>query len=170
VVRLTLRPLPRRVRGRCASARRDPGHHLAFDAGLRARGQLFLEPPEDVRVAALEPRHAPALPCLLHQHRVDAGLARAVAEAALAHVDPLRIRRQRPQARVVDQRVVQHHVGGLECTRTAQRDQVGRPGPGADEDDAAGHRQAASLTSSAPLVRLLEGSTTISAPPTRLAS
>ena len=54
-----------------------------------------------------------------------------------------------------------------ECTCAAQGAQIGRAGPGADEDDAS-HGAAPQRTSSAPLVRWLAGSTTIKAPPTRL--
>ena len=109
------------------------------------------------------------------QQRVDARLAGALAaEAALAHVDPLGLGGFRTQCRV-GQRVGQHDLCRPQPVQAAHGDQVGRAGAGADEDDAnvGGHRhrvRAQAPTSSAPLVRLVVGSTTISAPPTRLSA
>jgi hypothetical protein len=167
------RERPQRVGGR-GQRGGHAGHHLDFQARLGAGLQFFLEAAEDARVAALEAHDQPVFAPMAHDQRVDRGLPGAVAEAALADVDPLRARREFAQCRV-GERVVQHHVGPGQQAGAAQRDQVRRAGAGSDECDLA-HAcqaflpQAAALTSSAPLVRLLAGSTMISAPPTRLSS
>src|SRR5258705_1114562 len=106
---------------------------------------------------------------MLDEQRVDRRLTGAVAKAALADVHPACARREFAQ-RGIGERIEQHHVGSRQQPRAAQRDQIGRARPGSDDDDAA-HRahsaQAAAFTSSAPLVRLLAGSTMINEPPTR---
>ena len=66
------------------------GHHLAVDAGCGQRLQLFFEPAEQARVAALQPHHAGVLARHAHQQRVDRGLVGGAGKAALADVDPAR--------------------------------------------------------------------------------
>ena len=58
--------------------------------------------------------------------------------AALAYGNLYGARGQR-QRFGVHQRVVEHDVGALQQPRRAQREQVRRAGPGADEIDLAGH-------------------------------
>jgi hypothetical protein len=153
----------RRQRGR------DARHHLGANARLGQRLQLFFEAAEDARVAPLQAHHGVPVLRMAHEQGVDAGLARGVAEPALADVDPARLRRQRAQRRV-GQRVVQHDLGLRQALRAAHGDQVGCAGAGADEDDRSRVHASTPSTSSAPLVRWLAGSTTISAPPTRLSA
>ena len=141
------RALRRRRRGqRC----RDAGHDLALDAGSRQCFQLFFQPAEDARVAALQADDARAALRVLDEEGVDRVLAGVLgarfaaavghaAKAALADVDPARLRRQLAQRRV-GERIEQHHLGLAEALRAAQRDQVGLAGAGTDEDDAAGCR------------------------------
>ena len=152
-------------RGRRGQRSGDARHHLAFDALCGQRFELFFQPAEQARVAALETHHQRMPAGHAHEQRVDGGLSRGMREAALADVEPLRLRRQLAQRRV-GEGVEQHHVGAGQHACAAQRDQVGRAGAGADEDDLS--HQRTTLTSSAPLVRLLAGSTTISEPATRL--
>ena len=93
----------------------------------------------------------------------------AVGEAAFADATQFGVRRERAQRRV-GEGVEQHHLGLREHARTAQRDQVGRARSGTDKRRGPCHIHAHGVAQlySAPLVRLLAGSTTISAPPTRL--
>ena len=117
---------------------RDTRHDFAVDARLRECFQLLFQPAEDAGVAALESHDRADFLCMLDQQRVDRLLAGAVAEAALADVDPARGRRNVSQGGV-GERVVQHHVGLREAPRAAHRDQVRRARACSDEDDAAAH-------------------------------
>ena len=142
-------PGERALRRRGGGQRRgDAGHDLALDPGLGQGLELFLEPAEHARVAALQPHHHAAFAGVLHQQGVDRRLAgvlgarlaaavRHAAKAALADVDPARLRREGAQGRV-GERIEQHHVGGAQPLGAAQGDQVGLAGAGTDEDDAAG--------------------------------
>jgi hypothetical protein len=143
--------------------RGDAGNHLGLEPGRGDRLQFFLEAAEHARVAALEPHDQRVAQPVAHQQRIDHVLRRAAVKTALADVDPARPRRELAQRRI-GQRVGEHDLGLRQQARAAQRDQVGGPGTGTDESDAI---HGSVLTSKAPLVRWLAGSTTISAPATR---
>ena len=127
----------------------DAGDDLAFDAGGGERLELFLEAAEDARVAALQANDARAARRVLDEQGVDRVLARVLAaaarrvrharEAALADVDPARVRRELAQRRV-GERIEEDDVGVLQPLRAAHRDEVGLARAGADEGDAAGAR------------------------------
>jgi uncharacterized protein YwbE len=114
VVRLTLRPLERRVRGRPASLRgggqcgSDAGHHFIANAGSSQGRHFFFKPAKHAGVAALESHHRAAFACMLNQQAVDARLQLGIVKTPLAHVDPQGIRRRLTQGRV-GQCVKQHH-------------------------------------------------------------
>jgi hypothetical protein len=73
-----------------------------------------------------------------------------------------------PGAKSRSAEVVLHDLGARQTLRAAHGDEVRSAGAGADEDHCL-HVGVLS-TSNAPLVRWLAGSTTISAPPTRLSA
>ena len=116
-------------RGGGGDRRGDAGHDFAFDAGGGERFELFFEPAEHARVAALEAHDALAhFARVLDEQRVDRRLAGAVAEAALADVDPVRLRRELAQRRV-GERIEQHDVGLREQAR-APRTVIRSAAPG----------------------------------------
>ena len=103
---------------------------------------LLLEAAEDARVAAFQANDANAARRVLDEKGVDgvlpgvlAAAARRVRharKAALADIDPARVRRERAQRRV-GERVEKDDVGLAQSLRAAQRDEVGCTGAGADE-------------------------------------
>ena len=166
------RPLRRRGGG---ERRGDAGHDLALDAGGGERLELFLEAAEDARVAALEAHDARAALRVLHEQGVDRVLAGVLApaarrvrhagEAALADVDPARVRRELRAA--PGRRANRRARRRPRCRRCAPRTVIRSAcaGAGADEDDAdvvARRRDARHAEAAAP--RRKRGSGSITSP------
>ena len=107
----------------------------------RAAGfDFFAGAPEDQRIAALEPHHAPAGFCERHHQRVDVVLLAGRAVAGLADQHLLRLAARKVEHVARDQIVKQDHVGGLQRAHRAQREQFRIARAGADQGDRAGFR------------------------------
>ncbi len=171
---MTLRPAPRRVKGRCvdaaaAIAAEMPGTTSHAMRGFGQGFELFFEPAEDTRIAALQAHHEAAFARMLDEQGIDPGLAgaaaftraamRHAAEAALADVDPLRPRRELAQGRI-GEGIEEHHIGLAQALGAAQGDEIGLARPGADEDDAAFLRRLHAARAALPRAKSGRGSTT----------
>ena len=113
---------------------RDAGHDVVRDAGVLQRQRFFAAAAEHERVAALQPHDAPAAARGANHQRVNRRLRHRVAAGALADEEALRPPRVAQDA-VVDQRVVQHEVGGAQPRDRRARQQPGIARTGADERD-----------------------------------
>ena len=92
----------------------DPRHHLILDAGRFQRPHFFIGAAEQHRVAAFQAHHHVMFQSGIHDLLVDELLRGRQLPAALAHRNPPRMRRRIVEHGRLDQRVVQHHIGGAE--------------------------------------------------------
>jgi hypothetical protein len=125
---------PRRRGHRRADARND----LERDAGLDQRQRLLAAPPEHERIAALQADHVVTAAGLADHQAVDRLLGHRRPAGALAHVEPARLGRQRPQLGP-RQRVEQHQVGLAQPPVRAHRQQVDVARAGAHQGHAPAH-------------------------------
>ena len=79
--------------------------------------------PEDERIAALQPHHAPTAAGMVHEQAVDPLLRRAVAAGRLADVDDLGFAAGPREDFRADEAVRQDHVGRLQRAQCPQRQQ-----------------------------------------------
>ena len=119
--------------GQPPDAGRNAGHDAERDAGLDQRQRLLAAAGEDERVAALEPQHPPPGARQLDQPQRDIALLRRRLAAALAGVFDHAIRSREGQDLVIDQGVVNDHVGHAEGMGGVQGHQPGVAGPGAGQ-------------------------------------
>ena len=115
-----------------------PGTTSYGHAGALQRERFFAAAAEHERVAALQPHDAAAAARGADHQRVNRRLRHRMAAGALADVEALRAARV-AQDPVVDQRVVEHEVGGAQPRDRRARQQPGIAGPGADERDMSLH-------------------------------
>jgi hypothetical protein len=134
VKKATLRDTPRLVSGWRVAAAAASAVVIDVNPGFFQRPQLFVGAPEQHRIAALQTHDDGVLARIVDQLLVDELLRRRQLAAAFAHRDLFRLRAQF-QHLGRDQRVMQHHAGGSEQARAAQRDQVLGAGAGADQID-----------------------------------
>ena len=109
-----------------------PGTTSKSIAGGGQRQRFLAATPEDERVAALQAHHPSTVEAELDEQRVDQ-LLRDRGAGALADVDQLRVRVSQGQHTGADERVVDHHLGVLQTSQPANRQQLGIAGAGADE-------------------------------------
>jgi hypothetical protein len=88
-----------------------PRDDLPRNPRLGAGEGLFPTPPEDERIAPLEPHHDPAGQGVVHEEGVDVLLPAGVISRRLADEDALRLGRRLRQQGFRDQPVVDHHLG-----------------------------------------------------------
>ena len=131
--------------GGAAVGRGDAGDHLHLDAGPLQRGDLLGGAAEHERIAALQPRHAPAGQRLAHQDAIDLLLRRRRPVALLADIDPDRIGAGVSDHGGIDEAVDNEHVGRGDAVDRFQRQQLGIAGSAADERHRAARRAPASL-------------------------
>ena len=99
------------------------------DAGLEQGLDLLAAPPEDERVAALQPDDGTPAPAVVHEHFVDLGLRQRVPR------DARRARGARDELGR-DEPVVDEHLARLDELQATHRDQPRVAGPGADDRNA----------------------------------
>ena len=113
------------------------GGHAGYDlhrhAGEAQTVQFLPAAAEHERVAALQPHDMRALLGMLHDQAVDGGLVHRMPAAAFADIDAAGMLGREVQDRRVDQRVEQHHIGGLQRLDGAQCQEIGGAGAGADQ-------------------------------------
>ena len=114
-------------------SRRDAGHDLERDIPVRQRFDFLAAASEDEWVSAFQTHYPLALPCELHQQGIDRLLRHGVLPAALADVDAFGVRTGQLEDRRRDEIVIDDGIGVPEQPRRAQREQLGIPGPGADQ-------------------------------------
>ena len=122
-----------------ADAGGDAGDYLHLDIRGAQRLQLLAAATENEGIAAFQPRHDLALPCVLHQQALDEFLRRVLTAAALADLDDLGARARMRQAPPAHQVVDQHDVGDAECPRRLERHQLRVARSCADEEHLAAH-------------------------------
>ena len=113
--------------------RGDARHDLEGDAGLAQRRHLLAGAAEDERVAGLQPHDAAACRGLAHQQRVDLVLRGGMAPLRLPTSMRSRVAAAHGDDCLGHEPVVHDHVGFLQDALGAQREQVRRAGPGADQ-------------------------------------
>ena len=124
-------------RGRARLEGADAGDDLEGDAGgLEGQG-FFPSAAEDQRVAPLEPHHAPALPGVGQQERVDVGLGGPAAATALPHRQGQGPVREEGRETRIQEGVEQHHLGLPQGAQPSEREQVRVARTGSDEADEA---------------------------------
>ena len=110
------------------------GHDVVGHAGLLQRQRFLAAAAEDERIAALQPHDAAAAPRGADHQRLNRRLRHRMTAGALADEEPLRPARVAENA-VVDERVVEHEVGGAQPRDRRPRQQAGIAGTGADQRD-----------------------------------
>ena len=90
------------------------------------------------RIAPLEPRHGLALAGLLGEEITD-GILIALLGRRRADVDALGMRRRDVEQLGIDEVIEDHHVGLLQAAVAAQRNEIRRAWPGADQVDGRTH-------------------------------
>src|SRR5262245_17945282 len=123
--------------GRSGEPRRETWHDTEWDAGPGESPRLLAAAPEYERVAALEPQDALAALGLPDDELVDVALVRRGLSAALARVMERGGRPGKPQNAGVDERVMDHDLGGGERMDGHHGQEPWIAGPGADEPDLA---------------------------------
>src|SRR3984957_18177907 len=93
---------------------RDPRNDFELDVRFAQSLDLFSSPPEDQRVAALDPNHLQAEQRIPNHQLVDSLLTDALASAALANAVQERGGRNEGKNFRSDKIVIQHDVGGLQ--------------------------------------------------------
>ena len=139
----------RRRIGRPRQRRADARHDLIGHASLAQRRQLFAGPPEHHRVAALQPRHALALPHQPHQQGIDLRLRERVVALLLANRNPRRVAPAHLDHRGGHQLVMHDHIGRLQQPLRPQRQQILGTRPCPDQPHRSGtvHRRHAPRSS-----------------------
>ena len=121
--------------GGAARRRGHPRHDLKRDPFVGEGRDLLAAPPEDERVPALEPQHAPALAREADEEAVDVGLPDRVLVPALPRVDLLRVAPHEGEHAGGHEAVVHHHVRLLHEAHGAEGEEVRVAGAGPDEVD-----------------------------------
>ena len=111
----------------------DAADHFHGHAGGAQVLHLLAAAAEDERVAALEAHHVLARAHGVEHELLDQRLRRALAAAALAHVDDARAGRRQRHDGLAHQVVHQHHGGRLQRFQRLQREQLGVARAGAHE-------------------------------------
>ena len=130
-------PLRQRTPGRGGEAghRGHARHHLDRHAGGARGGQLLARATEDGGVPGLQAHDAAAAARLGDDQGADAVLRPGVRAHGLADVDPLGVAARELEHAGIDEPVVEDHVRLLQPRHGAERQQVPRPRPRADEGD-----------------------------------
>src|SRR5690348_453481 len=105
----------------------------------RQRFHLLAAPPEDERIAALEPHHRLAAPRALDQHSGDLFLSRFMRRALLADVHPLGMRGRQVQQAFARQVIVEDGIGALQNLAALDGNESGIARTRADQINLRGH-------------------------------
>ena len=117
---------------------RHAGHYFERDACRRQHLGLLAAAAKDEGIAALEANHALAFHRLFQQQRIQLDLGHTARAVVFATIDDFRGRRDEAQEFVVDQTIVNHHLGPLQQFLPAQCQQAGVTGTGSDQANMAG--------------------------------
>ena len=128
--------------------RAEPRHDLERHPRRAQRERLLSAATEDERVAALQTHHRTPRPAVLDKARVDLVLRHRHALGRLAGVDQEGVGGREIEQWLTGQPVVDEHVGALDESSPAHRDQPRIARARADEVD--GHARAASTSSRPP--------------------
>ena len=126
----------------CAAGDRrgDAGHDIERNAMRGEELELLAAPPEDERVAALEPDDTATEARMLEHDLVDALLRRGVTARFLADADARGVAAREREHLFRHEAVVQDDVRLLQRAQRIQRQQARIAGPGTDERDRTGER------------------------------
>ena len=116
----------------------DPGHDLERHSDGREGLDLLAPPPEDERVAALQPQHPLSVQREPGEEIVDPGLRDRMAAGLLPRVDALGVAPRQIEHRLRYQTVVDDDVRSLHEPQRPEGEQVGVSRPGPDQVDLAG--------------------------------
>ena len=115
----------------------DAGHDFVADAVRAQEFEFFAAAAKNESVATLQAHHTLAGAGVFEHERMDCFLRYMMMARCLADFDAFSVAAGEVEHFGADQTVVQDHVGFVEQTQAAQRQQAGVAGTGADQRDAA---------------------------------
>ena len=122
-------------RGRRHRGRGQAGQNVIRQAVGLKRLNLFIQPPENARIAALQAHDPRTGEGMRHQNGIDFDLLGRGAKALFAHIHQTRSGGDQRHDLGTDEAVMDHHLGRLQRLIGAQRQMARGTGTGADEQD-----------------------------------